>query len=77
MSCEQQAESKSQGEEVPGKTERIEEDALPERDRMTWLTIASKLAADKVTLDPNAWLEEETKEGAARDEAARDEPLLV
>jgi hypothetical protein len=61
----QQAESKSQGEEVLGKTERIEEDALPERDIMTWLTIASKSAADKMTLDPEAWPEEAIEEGAA------------
>jgi hypothetical protein len=73
----QQAESKSQGEEVPGKTERIEEDALPERDIMTWLTIASKSATDKMTLDPNAWPEEATEEGVAGDEAAGDEPLSV
>ena len=64
----QQAESKNQGEEVLGKTERIEEDALPERDRTIWLTIASKSAADKVTLDPDAWPEEATEEGAAGDE---------
>jgi hypothetical protein len=49
----QQAESKSQEEKVPDKTERIEEDALPKRDRMTWLTIASKLAVDKMTPDPD------------------------
>ena len=64
----QQVESKSQGEEVPGKTERKKEDALPERDRTTWLTIASKSVADKVTLDPNAWPEEATEEGAVGDE---------
>ena len=64
----QQAESKSQGEEVPSKTERTEEDALPKRDRMAWLTIASKSAADKVTLDPDAWPEEATEEGVAGDE---------
>ena len=44
---------------------------------MTWLTIASKLVADKVTLDPNAWPEEATEVGAARDKAAGDEPLSV
>ena len=64
----QQAESKSQGEEVPGKTERTKEDALPEGDRTTWLTIASKSAADKVTLDLDAWPEGATEEGAAGDE---------
>jgi hypothetical protein len=73
----QQAESKSQGEEVPGKIERTEEDALLERDIMTWLTIASKSATDKMTLDPNAWPEEATEEGATGDEAAGDEPLSV
>ena len=50
----QQADSKSQGEEVPGKTERTKEDALPEQDRTTWLTISSNSVADKVTLDPDA-----------------------
>ena len=59
----QHAESKSQGEEVPGKTERTEEDALPKRDITTWLTIASKSTADKMTLDPDAW-----PEGAAGDD---------
>ena len=73
----QQAESKSQGEEVFGKTERTEEDALLERDRTTWLTIASKSAADEVTLDPDAWPEEAIEEGAAGDEAIGDEPLSV
>jgi hypothetical protein len=73
----QQAESKSQGEEVPGKTERTEEDALPEQDIKTWLSIASKSAADKITLDPDAWPEEATVEGAVGDEAAGDEPLSV
>jgi hypothetical protein len=73
----QHAESKSQREEVPGKTERTEEDALPERDITTWLTIASKSAADKMTLDPEAWPKEATEEGAAGDEAASDEPLSV
>ena len=68
----QQAELKSQGEEVSGKIERTKEDALPKWDRTTWLTIASKSAVDKVTLDPDAWPEEATEEGAARDE-----PLLV
>ena len=68
----QQAESKSQGEEVPGKTQRKQEDALLERHRTTWLTIASKSAADKVTLDPDAWPEEAIEEGEAGDE-----PLLV
>jgi hypothetical protein len=71
----QQAESKSQGEEVPGKTERTKEDALLERDIMTWLTIASKSAADKMTLDPDAWPKGATIEGAAGDEATGDEPL--
>jgi hypothetical protein len=68
---------KEQGEEVPGKTERIEEDALPEQDITTWLTIASKSAVDKMTLDPEAWPEEAIEEGAAGDEAAGDEPLSV
>jgi hypothetical protein len=40
--------------EVPGKTEKTDKDALPKRARKTWLTIASKLATDKVTLDPDA-----------------------
>jgi hypothetical protein len=44
---------------------------------MTWLTIASKSATDKVTLNPNAWPKEATEEGAARDDTARDEPLSV
>ena len=73
----QQEESKSQGQELPSKTERTEEDALPERDRTTWLTIASKSVVDKVTLDPDAWLEEATEEGAAGDEVVEDEPLSV
>jgi hypothetical protein len=77
-----QADSKSQGEKVPGKTERTEEDVLPERDITTWLTIASKLATDKVTLDPDAWPAKATEEGVAGDEASgdeatRDEPLSV
>jgi hypothetical protein len=49
----QQTESKCQGEEVPSKTERTEEDALPEQDITTWLTIASKSTADNMTLDPD------------------------
>jgi hypothetical protein len=69
--------AKSQGEEVPGKTERTKEDALPERDITTWLTITLKSTADKMTLDPDAWPEEATVEGAAGDEAAGDEPLSV
>jgi hypothetical protein len=51
----QQVESKSQREEVPGKIEGAEEDALPKRDKTTWLTIVSKSAADNVILDPDAW----------------------
>jgi hypothetical protein len=74
----QQAGSKSQGEEVPSKTKRAEEDALPERARTTWLMIAAKSAVDKVTLDPDAWPEEATEEGAAVNEAiGGDEPLSV
>ena len=73
----QQAESKSQGEKVPGKIERAEEDALPKQARTTLLTIASKSAIDKVTLDPNTWPEEATEEGVAVDETAGDEPLSV
>ena len=64
----QQALSKSQGEEVPGKTEKIEEDALPERNRMILLTIASKSTIYKVTLDPDVPPEVAIEEGATRDE---------
>ena len=39
--------------------------------------IASKSAVDKVTLDPNAWLEEATEDGVAVYEAARDEAPSV
>jgi hypothetical protein len=39
--------------------------------------IASKSAADKMTLDPDAWPEEATKEGAVVDEAVGDEPFSV
>ena len=70
-------EPRGKGEKVPGKTERAEEDTLPERARTTWLTIASKSVADKVTLDPDAWPEEAIEEGATVDEAAGDEPLSV
>jgi hypothetical protein len=47
----QQAESKSQEEDLHGKTERTKEDVLPERAR-TWLIIASKSGGDKVKADP-------------------------
>jgi hypothetical protein len=47
----QQAESKSQEEDLPGKMERTEEDALPEQVR-SWLIIASRSAGDKVRADP-------------------------
>jgi hypothetical protein len=73
----QQAESRSQGEEVLGKTERAEEDTLPEQARTTWLMIALKSVANKVTLDPGAWPEEATEEGIAIDEAVGDEPLSI
>ena len=39
--------------------------------------IASKLAANKVTLDPDVWPEEATEEEAVVDEAAGDEVPLV
>jgi hypothetical protein len=59
----QQAESKSQEEDLPSKTERTEEDALPERAR-TWLIITSKSAGDKVRAD-----HVESPEEAAEEEA--------
>jgi hypothetical protein len=62
----QQAESKSQNEDLPGKTERTEEDALLERAR-TWLIIASRSAGDKVRVDPVESPEEAA--GAAEEEA--------
>lgn len=62
----QQAESKSQEKDLPGETERTEEDALPKRAR-TWLIIASRSAGDKVRADPVESSEEAA--GAAEEEA--------
>jgi hypothetical protein len=59
----QQAESKSQDEDLPGKTKRTEEDALLERAR-TRLMIASQLARDKVRVDPEDSPDGEAGEGA-------------
>jgi hypothetical protein len=56
VSCDCNKQSQRR-EEVPGKTERTKEDALPERDRTTWLTVVSKSAIDKVILDPDVWPE--------------------
>jgi hypothetical protein len=65
----QQAESKSQEEDLPGKTKRTKEDVLPEQAR-TWLIIASKSAGDKVGENPV-----DSPKGAAR--AIEEEVLSV
>jgi len=54
---------KSQEEDLPGKTKRIEEDALPESDK-TRLTIASKSAIDRVKFNLGASSKVAVEDGA-------------